>query len=244
MSRLLLIALLACITGPAAAETLRFESGSARVQLVELYTSEGCNSCPPADRWLTKLKDDPGLWQDFVPIAFHVDYWDYIGWEDRFAKPEFGDRQRVYAREGGSRFVYTPGLFRNGSDWHGWRRGSLEPGEATDVGVLAVEFDGDVARVEFDATRKGSADLLAHVAVLGMNRSSNVRAGENEGKKLEHVFVALDMRIATLEKEGATYVAEFELEGHTDDTALVAWVSSSEAQAPLQATGGYLPPAD
>ena len=60
-------------------KVLMFESGAEQVALIELYTSEGCHSCPPADRWLSTLKSDDGLWQEFVPVAFHVDYWDYIG---------------------------------------------------------------------------------------------------------------------------------------------------------------------
>ena len=69
-----------------AAET-RFESGPQQISLVELYTSEGCSSCPPAEAWLSRLKEEPGLWKNFVPIAFHVDYWDRLGWRDRFSSP-------------------------------------------------------------------------------------------------------------------------------------------------------------
>jgi len=71
----------------AANPVLEFSSGTNHVSLVELYTSEGCSSCPPADRWFSELKRDDGLWREFVPLAFHVDYWDYIGWQDRFASP-------------------------------------------------------------------------------------------------------------------------------------------------------------
>ncbi|MCK5360690.1 MAG: DUF1223 domain-containing protein, partial [Gammaproteobacteria bacterium] len=63
------------------AEEKHFSSGEGKVNLVELYTSEGCSSCPPAEKWMNNLKDDPRLWQHFVPLAFHVDYWDYIGWK-------------------------------------------------------------------------------------------------------------------------------------------------------------------
>ena len=85
-----------------------FESSEKPTALVELYTSEGCSSCPPADRWLSSLKDDEGLWKEFVPLAFHVDYWDYIGWEDRFADKQYSQRQRRYAHEFSEPTVYTP----------------------------------------------------------------------------------------------------------------------------------------
>jgi hypothetical protein len=74
-----------CFT--AAGESV-FESAPNKVHLLELFTSEGCSSCPPAEEWLTKLKQNPGLWRDFVPVAFHVDYWDHLGWRDRFAAKE------------------------------------------------------------------------------------------------------------------------------------------------------------
>src|SRR3954451_5035298 len=79
-----------------AAETT-FVSGSEQTALIELYTSEGCSSCPPAEAWLTQWKDDAGLWKRFVPIAFHVDYWDRLGWRDRFASKQWTERQTRYA---------------------------------------------------------------------------------------------------------------------------------------------------
>ena len=95
-------------------DTLTFQSGELQTTFIELYTSEGCSSCPPADRWLSQLKDDPTLWQDKVPIAFHVDYWDYIGWKDSLALPGNTQRQGQYKAENKIGFVYTPGFVING----------------------------------------------------------------------------------------------------------------------------------
>lgn len=78
-------------------ETLHLESGNERNTLIELYTSEGCSSCPPAEEYLNKLKHDKNLWKKWVPIALHVQYWDYIGWKDRYATRENGQRQSRYA---------------------------------------------------------------------------------------------------------------------------------------------------
>src|ERR1043166_1377606 len=80
----------------AVAGELSFQSSEQRTPLIELYTSEGCSSCPPAEAWLSKLKTEAGLWKDFVPVAFHVDYWDHLGWRDRFASAVFTERQRAY----------------------------------------------------------------------------------------------------------------------------------------------------
>jgi hypothetical protein len=89
---------------------VEFNSGDKQVQLIELYTSEGCSSCPPADIFLTKFLDDPTLWKSRIPIAIHVDYWDYIGWKDRFASKENSARQRLHAKQGNVSQVYTPGF--------------------------------------------------------------------------------------------------------------------------------------
>ena len=74
-----------------------FESGETQNSLIELFTSEGCSSCPPAEKWMSALKSRDDLWKKTVPVVFHVDYWDHLGWRDRFAKPEFTSRQQRYA---------------------------------------------------------------------------------------------------------------------------------------------------
>lgn len=90
------------------------------VALVELYTSEGCSSCPPADRWLSALAQrDTG--QRVLPLSLHVGYWDDLGWRDPFAQPSFSERQERLARRGGSRQVYTPGVFVAAGEVRNWR---------------------------------------------------------------------------------------------------------------------------
>lgn len=90
------------------------------VPLLELYTSESCSSCPPVDKWMSGIKADK-----VTPLAFHVDYWDYIGWKDRFSKEEYSDRQRKTAAFGGDGFVYTPQFVMNGRDFKGWDNSRL-----------------------------------------------------------------------------------------------------------------------
>ncbi|TPW10725.1 MAG: hypothetical protein FD130_2142 [Halothiobacillaceae bacterium] len=123
-------------TTPAWAD-LMLTSTVQRTAVLELYTSEGCSSCPPADRWLHQFTTDARLWRDIVPLAFHVDYWDYLGWRDRFAHPEHTARQQTYAAIGGIKTVYTPGLVLNGREWRGWfERRTLPIPPAAAVGVL------------------------------------------------------------------------------------------------------------
>ena len=99
---------------------LTFTSGEQQVSLIELYTSEGCSSCPPADRFVRSLGKQDGLFSAFIPLAFHVDYWDYIGWADPYASPAFSERQRRYAQRQDISRVYTPGFFINGNEWRGF----------------------------------------------------------------------------------------------------------------------------
>lgn len=212
--------------------------------MIELFTSEGCSSCPPADRWLSKLKQDRGLWRDFVPIAFHVDYWDYIGWRDAFANVENSDRQRRYAREGGARFVYTPGFFNNGREWLGWRDGKSIQRDKKVAGRLDLLVDGEMIAVHFDNRATSNDNLTVHVAILGMGVTSKVRAGENKGRLLKHDFVALSVASTPLTQSAGGLKATIRIpptDQRDADKALVAWVSSEDTQTPLQAVGGMLP---
>src|SRR5262245_15218825 len=108
-------------TNPPTANTpVTFQSPDRQTALLELYTSEGCSSCPSAETWLSRLKDSPGLWKDYVPVALHVDYWDYLGWRDRWGSKAFSDRQRTYAQLWQSDSIYTPGFVLNGKEWRAW----------------------------------------------------------------------------------------------------------------------------
>lgn len=223
-----------------------FISRHERVPLIELYTSEGCSSCPPADRWLSALRDESGLWRDFVPIALHVDYWDYIGWRDRFAHADFSRRQKTHVAEGGARFAYTPGFFVDGAEWRGAGLHEL-PTSGIDAGILSARVDGDTVAVRFspaDASHSpDQSSLVVHVAILGMDLTTRVRAGENAGRELRHDFVALGVASAPLERRDEQHRAVLSLPAASqpaDRTALVVWVSRIDRQVPLQSVGGFL----
>lgn len=164
-------------------------SAATAAPVVELYTSEGCNSCPPADRWLSALKVDP----DVVALAFHVDYWDSLGWKDRFASPAYTQRQAERQRQSGARFSYTPQVMVDGADRRDWP--SLG---ATALARPPAQVDLTLAREgdHFDATvtpKAGSATrLAAYWAVTEQGHVSAVKAGENEGVTLRHDHVVRD----------------------------------------------------
>jgi hypothetical protein len=218
-------------------------SGEQRVALVELFTSEGCSSCPPADRWLSDLQEEPGLWKDYVPVAFHVDYWDYIGWKDRFARAEYSARQRQYVAEGGANFVYTPGVFLQGVAWSNWRTGKPVMADRSRVGNLSVSVDDGIAAIHFENSRAAPGPLTAHVALLGMNLDTAVRSGENRDRKLHHDFVVLNVVSVPLDNTASGYTANTPLPDTTldaNDLALAIWVSASGTQRPIQSVGGLL----
>jgi len=236
---------LALLALPLHAEPLRIASGEARVSLLELYTSEGCSSCPPADRWFLQLADDPELWRTRVPVAFHVDYWDRLGWPDRFAHPDHAGRQRAYAAAGRVGTVYTPGFVVDGREWRGWFGGrELPPAEAGAAGVLELEVDGARLAASYTPAAPAPSRLDLHVVLLGFDLESAVAAGENAGRTLRHAFVVLDHRREPLRSEEGAHRARFDWPrdgSAAPRLALAAWVTPRDGLEPLQAAGGWLP---
>jgi hypothetical protein len=220
------------------------ESPETRVSLLELYTSEGCSSCPPADRWFSTLKDDKRLWTSLVPVAFHVDYWNYIGWEDRFSAPAHSDRQRQYARSNNIRTVYTPGIVLNGDEWRsyfGLRKLSLENNK--NVGKIVLSVDGSRVNAIFKPVSSLADDLVLNLALLGFNLVTEVKAGENRGHKLEHNFVVLGFRTTPLVSSSKGFTASTDLptsKANASRMAIAAWISRIGDQTPIQSVGGWL----
>jgi hypothetical protein len=163
------------------------ESGAQRPQLLELYTSEGCNSCPPADAWLSDL---PASAQA-APIAFHVDYWDSARWRDRFTQPGFAARQRVIAARSRTS-VYTPQLILDGRVWRGWQGGDVAHAQNADAIALRMEVHPDPLSLRWQASFANAADAVRYQAFAVLVEDglvSKVRAGENAGKILRHDHV-------------------------------------------------------
>ena len=170
--------------------------------LVELYTSEGCDSCPPADRWLSTLGAKGYAPDRVVPIALHVDYWDYIGWKDPYAKQAFSARQRKMASLARAAVVYTPQVLLQGRDFRPWGSGAFErevakinarPAKAR-ISLLLDTPPGNAFEVEAAAELENAVPPENMALYLGAYENkllSEVRAGENRGKTLPHDFVVL-----------------------------------------------------
>lgn len=232
--KLVSLVLFFLLTKSVNAESIVFESGPTRVSLLELFTSEGCSSCPPAETALSKLVDDPRLWREFVPIAFHVDYWDRLGWKDPFASAEWTKRQHTYAAAWNTETVYTPEFVLNGREWRGATVPAAPPEAA---GILKVALPNErSAIVTYDPAAGPARNFDVHIARLGFGLNMDVRAGENSGRKLRHDFVVLSL---TDGKPG-TEIHLPENQSNSEKVALAAWITKPNSTTPIQAVGGWL----
>ena len=188
-SPVLALALLAPAGAPAAgAAQCSAQSAATLTPVIELYTSEGCSSCPPADRWLSKFKNDP----DVVALAFHVDYWDRLGWKDRFASSAYTQRQAKQQLSNGARFSYTPQVVIDGVDrpaWHSIEAPALARGRAAAGVDIQLTREGSVVQATVKPRPGAPARLAAYWSVTENGHNTSVKAGENEGATLNHDFV-------------------------------------------------------
>ena len=207
-----LLALLFSSLGTAQAAQCTAKSSEKTVALVELYTSEGCDSCPPADRWLSSLGPKGFAPDRVVPIALHVDYWDYIGWKDPYARQAHSARQRKLAKLARAAMVYTPQVLLQGQDFRDWGSGAFEravakinarPAKAR----ISLSLDTrrkDAFEVEAAAQLEDASSNADSALFLGAYENklvSEVKAGENRGRSLPHDYVVLQW-VGPLEFKG------------------------------------------
>ena len=226
-------------------------SGPVSVSIVELYTSEGCDSCPPADKWFSTLdhrKDGA------VPLAFHVDYWDYIGWKDRFAKSIFTQRQRDTVTRQGGRTTYTPQVMLDGRDMGLWSYQSRFHSRVREIASrtarasisIDAKFAGQVVEADVVATVSlpiDRADAAVFIAVTEDKLVSRVTAGENKGAVLKHDHVvreligplAVDARDRAEGKFLLRRVVSLAPDWKVGDLSLVAFVQNARTGEVLQA---------
>jgi hypothetical protein len=225
-----------------------------RVGVLELYTSEGCNSCPPADRWVSSLPAKGFTPDRMVVLAFHVDYWDQLGWPDRMARQQYSARQRAQADRKRARVVYTPQLLLNGTDYRAANDSSLgeslkklngEPALADvalrqSLALTEVKIDLDVQIVRAAMT----SDAQVYVAIAENRLDSAIKAGENAGKLLHHDFVVRHLagpfpvdKSGHLHWQGASALHP---EWKTADLFLTAFVENTGTGDVLQAMSAPL----
>ena len=172
-------------------------SGPKTAALVELYTSEGCSSCPPADRQLSRLRQalDPAA--EVVPLALHVGYWDYIGWKDPYAQAAFGQRQTWLVHANQQKTVYTPQFFVGGAELRAWRNALRDkvrqvnalPAAAAIRVRAGIAPDGALALSAEATARAGAGPAALYLALTESGLASQVTRGENRGATLAHDHV-------------------------------------------------------
>ncbi|MDF1691373.1 MAG: DUF1223 domain-containing protein [Zhongshania sp.] len=247
------VATLLCVLATANAQSLELRSATMATATIELYTSEGCSSCPPADVWLSSLKYDPQLFTRFIPMAFHVDYWNQLGWRDRFSAAAYSTRQRQMQAHAVLSQVYTPGFVVNNAEWRGWFKRGSKPSAAQlvnpnrDAGVLTAlwESPDDFIAVDFKPQVLADKSLWANIAILGMGLTTQVQRGENSGRTLAHDFVVLSLERQPLAGDiSDSYSARFKPpsipERGQQQSVLVVWVSAGNSPAIVQAVAGIL----
>lgn len=224
------------------AKPVHFTSNENKVNMIELYSSEGCSSCPPADKWLASLKKHPRLWKDFIAVEFHVDYWNRLGWLDPFSHKKFTQRQRTYASEWVQGRVYTPGFVLNGKEWKLGTQKAPTPNPAK-VGILSAKQLGkNNFEIHFRPTQNKVRPYHIVTAVLGNGLETDVKYGENAGSKLRHEFVVLGMNKVSMKNKSDSYLAKIALPKTKSVKAksysLVFWVTDGKSLKPIQSIGG------
>ena len=186
-----------------AAEKIVINSGAMQTAVVELYTSEGCSSCPPADRWLSSLSQTSDDDLQVLALSFHVDYWDYLGWKDRFSSPDYTNRQRKLGANNLQRTIYTPEFFVNGMEARGTSQ-VLDKIQQTNQQKAPLLLELSVSKDEnsllIELQSPGRRDTFGQIhhryIVYENNLSTDVKQGENSGEVLKHQQVVRYMSSA------------------------------------------------
>lgn len=207
-----------------------------KVSLLELYSSEGCSSCPPAEKALYDLREDKNLWKKFVPINFHVDYWNQLGWIDAFSSKKFTDRQHDYANAWKARRVYTPAFVVDGVE-KGAQLPLLTVNKAKSSLSINIKKESEnLLKVMVGGSTSGPLKL--NFALLANGIESAVKSGENKGRTLKHNFVVVELTEQPLKETNEFKITKPNVPHKSLSYAI--WVSSKTTLQVIQAAGGDL----
>lgn len=231
-------------------------SAASRVPLIELYTSEGCSSCPPADKWLRELVPKVLSAGEAVPLAFHVDYWDRLGWRDRFASPVYTGRQSEYAKVSGSSFVFTPQVIIAGRNYPAWSSNSRVQDDVHDA--LKRMPDADItlrqrsvssARIGFEVRAQmhqgtNPGDVRIYAALFQNGLVSDVGRGENSGSRLRHDYVVRGLAVSTPVEQSGKIIFEDDFalpeDARSEAMGIAVFAQDTKTGAVLQAMSAPL----
>ena len=240
MKRILLISCL--IASPAyAVEKITTMSNGQQTAIVELYTSEGCSSCPPAEQWFQALIDLPKDELDVLALAFHVDYWDYLGWKDRFGNPKHTSRQRQLGANNRQESIYTPEFFVDGIEARGTKKvlekiRNTNSRRASIQLKLSISKTADVLQLELQSdTQDAAGKILQHRFFVYENQlMSDVKRGENSGERLFHQQVVRYMSPALNLKDVNPHNIDIKPEWRLDNIGVAALVTAPGNENYLQ----------
>ena len=244
MSRIITVfaALIAFSSIGASASPVQAASSPEGSQLLELFTSQGCSSCPPAEKWIGQITTHRDLWKRFVPVVYHVDYWDRLGWRDPFAQKAHTERQYQYAAFHQRRSVYTPGFFVDGKEWRGFFHQGTLPGPRQNTPSIKAEWDAGELRITSELP---SDKVRFHATVLGFGLQTSVKRGENSGRKLAGNFVVLSHKTADSEAQKQHEVtiqfSDKDLASKAPRYGFAVWAQNVDSPIPLTAAGNWLP---
>lgn len=238
-----LYVLLSCVTlltSTSLDASQRFTSDSNSTPfMIELYTSQGCSSCPPAEKAISDLLSHPNLFHTIFPLAYHVQYWDYIGWDDPFAKPTFDARHKYYASQN-KVGVYTPAFFVDGTSWASQKP---FPSPTQKHGTLDVTIQDSEANIIYTPDSPKPKKVTLSVALVGVGNITHVKRGENRNKSLPQDFIVLDLA-SYPDTPNHTWSITIPKPSNTsfERYAAIVWVKTDTSTAPLQVTGGWITP--
>ncbi len=235
-------------------KAMKFSTGPEAVSIVHFFTSDADPNANNALKWMTSLLSEssqPGLWKILFPVALHVRLADGKGHKDAFAKDDFDEMAKNYAKIWGAKRLYIPTVTVHGIEWSGWSRGQAIPPPAADKKPGVLEADGTDKKGFFNVTFTTNADstpagdLELHAALLGFGLQSRPSDGKNRGNLLQHDFIPVLYKRMILKTENNARRAVMELQRprgmRASKYAVVFWVTQQENPIPLQATGGFLP---
>lgn len=241
MLRFLLLVLLLPLAAHGG-DPITVASGERQTAVVELYTSEGCSSCPPADRWLSRLVKLPKDEADVLALAFHVDYWNYLGWEDRFSNKRYTSRQRQLGANNQQRTIYTPEFFVNGMEARGSRT-ILEKIRQANRREAPLDLRLTVARdrtsllldLHSPAASDAGKSLHCRYLVYENDLATDVERGENSGERLEHEAVVRYMSDAQILSENNRYRIDIDPDWNARNIGVAIVVTTPGSREYLQA---------
>jgi len=241
---------LTLILEQAHAQVYNYQSGEQKNQLIELYTSQGCSSCPPAEHLLTTLVQSKQLFKRYFPIALHVDYWNYLGWSDTYSSPHSNQRQQKHFKQSNTSNIYTPQFVVDGNEWRGFFRGAPLPALSQQAtGQLKLQVEDTLGAASMHFSRSNSKiPSYCHFALLAFDPSVKVTAGENSGLNLSQDFAMLEITTSPAEFKNDHFTCNAQLSklpaltnqpAKNRKYAVVSWMAS-QLHSPIQVTGGWL----